>query len=98
MKVKTPWDEWVPDWIPLPSRDTSNLGDAIQAYAASLLYPSAQFFERDDPEALDVVQDELQRMTRLVDDLLLLARADTGSLPIQRKPVEFLTRVGITLF
>jgi len=41
-----------------------------------------------DPEALDVVQDELQRMTRLVDDLLLLARADTGSLPIQRKPVE----------
>jgi signal transduction histidine kinase len=41
-----------------------------------------------DPEALDVVQDELQRMTRLVDDLLLLARADTGSLPIQHKPVE----------
>ncbi|HUS94872.1 MAG TPA: ATP-binding protein [Patescibacteria group bacterium] len=41
-----------------------------------------------DPEVLDVVQDELQRMTRLVDDLLLLARADTGSLPIQRKPVE----------
>jgi heavy metal sensor kinase len=41
-----------------------------------------------DPEALDVVQDELQRMTRLVDDLLLLARADTGSLPIQQSPVE----------
>lgn len=41
-----------------------------------------------DPEALDVVQDELKRMTRLVDDLLLLARADTGSLPMQRKPVE----------
>jgi signal transduction histidine kinase len=40
-----------------------------------------------DPEALDVVQDELQRMTRLVDDLLLLARADTGSLPIQQTPV-----------
>ncbi len=41
-----------------------------------------------DPEALDVVQDELQRMTRLVDDLLLLARADTGGLPIQKRPVE----------
>jgi signal transduction histidine kinase len=35
-----------------------------------------------------VVQDELKRMTRLVDDLLLLARADTGGLPIQKKPVE----------
>ncbi|MDX1614714.1 MAG: ATP-binding protein [Candidatus Promineifilaceae bacterium] len=41
-----------------------------------------------DPEILDVVQDELERMTRLVDDLLLLARADTGGLPLQRKPVE----------
>ena len=41
-----------------------------------------------DPEALDVVQDELERMTRLVDDLLLLARADTGGFPIQREPVE----------
>jgi len=41
-----------------------------------------------DPEILDDVEDELQRMTRLVDDLLLLARADTGGLPIHRQPVE----------
>jgi signal transduction histidine kinase len=41
-----------------------------------------------DPETMDVVEDELLRMTRLVDDLLLLARADTGGLPIQQKPVE----------
>jgi two-component system OmpR family sensor kinase len=41
-----------------------------------------------DPEALNVVQDELERMTRLVGDLLLLARADTGGLPIQKVPVE----------
>jgi two-component system OmpR family sensor kinase len=41
-----------------------------------------------DPEILDVVQDELERMTRLVDDLLLLARADTGGLPLQREPIE----------
>jgi two-component system, OmpR family, sensor kinase len=40
-----------------------------------------------DPEILDVVQDELGRMTRLVDDLLLLARADTGGLPLQRRPI-----------
>ena len=41
-----------------------------------------------ETDTLDVVQDELRRMTRLVDDLLLLARADTGALPIQRVPVE----------
>ncbi|MGH2537274.1 MAG: ATP-binding protein [Candidatus Promineifilaceae bacterium] len=41
-----------------------------------------------DPETLDVLQEEVQRMTRLVDDLLLLARADTGGLPIRREAVE----------
>lgn len=41
-----------------------------------------------DPEILDVVSDELDRMTRLVGDLMLLARADTGGLPIQRQPVD----------
>ncbi len=44
--------------------------------------------EETDSEILNVVQDELMRMTRLVDDLLLLARADSGGLPIQREPVE----------
>jgi heavy metal sensor kinase len=41
-----------------------------------------------EPEILDDAQDELERMTRLVDDLLLLARADTGGLPLNRQPVE----------
>jgi heavy metal sensor kinase len=41
-----------------------------------------------DPEILDVVSDELDRMTRLVGDLMLLARADTGGLPIQQLPVD----------
>jgi signal transduction histidine kinase len=41
-----------------------------------------------DPEILDVVQEELERMTRLVGDLMLLARADTGALPIQQQSVE----------
>lgn len=41
-----------------------------------------------DPDSLDIIGDELQRMTRLVGDLLLLARADGGSLPITRKPMD----------
>jgi two-component system, OmpR family, sensor kinase len=41
-----------------------------------------------DPETLAVIQDEVGRMTRLVDDLMLLARADAGGLPIQRQVVE----------
>ena len=41
-----------------------------------------------DQESLDDIQAELDRMTRLVNDLLLLARADAGGLPIERQPVE----------
>lgn len=41
-----------------------------------------------DPESMDVIQDEIERMTRLVGDLLLLARADAGGLPLERKPIE----------
>lgn len=41
-----------------------------------------------DEESMDVIQDELERMTRLIGDLLLLARADSGGLPLERKPVE----------
>ena len=41
-----------------------------------------------DRESLAIIQEEVERMTRLVDDLLLLARADAGGLPLERKSVE----------
>lgn len=41
-----------------------------------------------DPESLAAIQFEIERMTRLVGDLLLLARADSGGLPLERKRVE----------
>ncbi len=41
-----------------------------------------------DPQSLAAVQVEISRMTRLVGDLLLLARADSGGLPLESKPVE----------
>jgi len=41
-----------------------------------------------DPESIHAVQVEIERMTRLVGDLLLLARADSGGLPLDRRPVE----------
>ncbi len=41
-----------------------------------------------DLESLDVIEDEVKRMTRLVGDLLLLARADSGGLPLELKVIE----------
>lgn len=45
-------------------------------------------FGRYDEESMAVIQDEMERMSRLLGDLLLLARADTGGLPLQSGPVE----------
>jgi len=41
-----------------------------------------------DPESLEIIQEEVDRLTRLVGDLTLLARAAAGGLPLTLKPVE----------
>jgi two-component system OmpR family sensor kinase len=41
-----------------------------------------------DAESLDAVQSEVDRMIRLVGDLLMLSRAEAGTLPLSRTPVE----------
>jgi len=45
-------------------------------------------FGEYDAESMVVIQDEMERMSRLLGDLLLLARADTGGLPLRHEPVE----------
>jgi signal transduction histidine kinase len=41
-----------------------------------------------DPESMDAIQSEAARMSRLVDDVLLLARADHGSLNMEMHEVD----------
>jgi len=41
-----------------------------------------------DRESLDAIQSETERMSRLVGDLLMLAQAESGNLPVARSPVE----------
>lgn len=41
-----------------------------------------------DEEAVDAIDDEARRMSRLVDDLLLLAKADAGRLPLDKSVVS----------
>ncbi len=44
--------------------------------------------ECGDEEALDSIDDEVDRLSRMVGDLLLLARAESGRLPLNREQVE----------
>ncbi|HSB89410.1 MAG TPA: ATP-binding protein [Anaerolineales bacterium] len=41
-----------------------------------------------DPESLEAITSEVERMTRLVRDVLLLAQAESGNLPLGREVVE----------
>lgn len=41
-----------------------------------------------DPESLDAIASETDRMARLVDNLLLLAQSDSGNLPLVRSEVD----------
>ncbi len=41
-----------------------------------------------DRQSLDAIQSETERMSRLVGDLLMLAQAESGNLPLARTPVE----------
>jgi heavy metal sensor kinase len=46
-----------------------------------------------DPKSLHTVEGEVQRMSRLVGDLLLLAQADAGQVPLQLESVDLDTLV-----
>ncbi len=46
-----------------------------------------------DDESMDSIEDEVDRLTRLVGDLLLLAQAESGKLPLARRTVELDTLV-----
>lgn len=41
-----------------------------------------------DPESLNSIESEVDRLTRLVGDLLLMAQAETGRMPMMLEPVE----------
>ena len=41
-----------------------------------------------DTESLDSIETEVDRLTRLVGDLLLMAQAETGKLPLMMEPIE----------
>jgi two-component system OmpR family sensor kinase len=45
-------------------------------------------FGRADEESLEAISSEVERMTRMVQDLLLLAQAETGKLPLAQETVE----------
>ena len=44
--------------------------------------------DKKDPESIQSIEMEVDRLTRLVEDLLLLAQAEVGKLPLDRRQIE----------
>jgi signal transduction histidine kinase len=57
---------------------------ALRAHLENLL----DGVERPDPQTLQVMLNQTERLGRLVDQLLDLARLESGELPLERRPVE----------
>ncbi len=57
----------------------------------TIIQGQAQLIRRTgecDPEAVADIEREAERLARLVEDLLFLARAEVGALPLRREPVD----------
>ena len=55
--------------------------------AAAVALQRAHRSEEDYREALQIIEQQTDRLTRVVDDMFTLARADAGSMPVQQAPV-----------
>jgi len=60
----------------------------VMRATASMTLHRAERAEGEYREALAVILDEAERSSRMVDDLLLLARADSGQYPVRRRPMD----------
>jgi two-component system OmpR family sensor kinase len=58
---------------------------ARTAASVALQQPSRE--ERDYRETLEIVEQQTARLSRIVDDMFTLARADAGNYPMQRTPM-----------
>ncbi len=60
----------------------------IKGYATTLLRPGANFDERTRREFLQIISEETDSLSALIDDLLDLSRIEAGALRIEKRPVS----------
>ena len=60
---------------------------ATMRTAASVALQVAHRTESEYRETLEIIEQQTERLSRLVDDMFILARADAGNYPVQRGPM-----------
>lgn len=75
------------DFVANVSHDLKTPLTSIQGFSQAILDGTAA--DREETQrAAGIIHDEADRMRRMVDDLLLLARMDAGQLQLARQPVD----------
>lgn len=65
----------------------------IKGYATTLLRPDADFDEKTSREFLQIISEESDSLSALIDDLLDVSRLEAGALPMERQPISLATLV-----
>ncbi|MGD2253098.1 MAG: HAMP domain-containing sensor histidine kinase [Anaerolineales bacterium] len=81
------------DFVANVSHELKTPLTSIQGFAQAILDGTAEDAEAQQ-HAAQVIYDESDRLRRLVDDLLELARMDTGQVQFARQPVDLQALVG----
>jgi len=74
-------------FISIVSHELKTPVTIIQGYAETLNRPDAEWDQEMVREGLAVIEEETQRLSRLIDDLLDVSRLQAGALPLQMEEV-----------
>lgn len=88
------------DFVAMASHDLRTPLTAIKGYAVTLLRHDKKFDETTQKEFLKVINSEIDRLSRLLDNLLNLSRIEAGRLAVRKDTINFyeLARKTIDVF
>lgn len=77
------------DFVAMASHDLRTPLTAIKGYAVTLLRHDKRFDDTTQKEFLKVINSEIDRLSRLLDNLLNLSRLEAGRLEVRKDMVDF---------
>jgi two-component system phosphate regulon sensor histidine kinase PhoR len=85
------------DFVSTVSHELRTPLTSIKAYTATLLREDVHFNEETKKEFLRVIEEETDRLTRLISDLLDVSRIDSGKLELKTREFDFVKLVKIVV-
>ncbi|MEW6554486.1 MAG: GAF domain-containing protein [Actinomycetota bacterium] len=85
------------DFVSTVSHELRTPLTSIKAYTATLRRPDVDFDDKTRQDFLQVIEEETDRLTRLVSDILDVSRIESGKLTLKRRDFDLSKLVRITI-